>query len=162
MTLLTELLDKDRELLIQARSITPESLSALLQITGESIVLFTAVFLVILWLIGVKKNRATEKYQALSIFLTIVAVFGFYAVINFCIPQWRPNPQEVAGGVKALIPHPLDNSFPSGHSLFTGAFIVGLIRHYPNRYILMIAILLGILTTCSRVFAGIHYPGDIV
>lgn len=96
MTLLTQLLELDTKLLIQARSMTPESFSPLLQIAGESIVISTAIFLIILWIIAVYGKRDTGKYQALSIFATIVLVFGFYAIINFCIPQWRPNPQEVA------------------------------------------------------------------
>jgi undecaprenyl-diphosphatase len=129
---------------------------------GETVVIATACFLLILWIIGVYKKRDTEKHQALSIFLTIVMVFIFYAILNFCIPQWRPNPQEVVHGIKALIPHPLDNSFPSGHALFTGALLVGIYRYIHRWDILSIAIVLGLITTISRVLAGIHYPWDIL
>jgi membrane-associated phospholipid phosphatase len=158
MSYFTQLLEFDTNLLIQARSITPESFSPLLQMCGETVVIATACFLLILWIIGVYKKRDTEKHQALSIFLTIVMVFIFYAILNFCIPQWRPNPQEVVHGIKALIPHPLDNSFPSGHALFTGALLVGIYRYIHRWDILSIAIVLGLITTISRVLAGIHYP----
>jgi membrane-associated phospholipid phosphatase len=152
------LLELDRELLIQARSITSPAMAPYLQIFGESIVLFGAILLLSLWFFGLYKKDDTYKINALKIFFTIVLVFFFYAIVNFCIPQWRPNPQSVVGGIQALIPHPLDNSFPSGHALFSGALIVGICRYVRRRDILSLSVLLALLTTVSRVLAGIHYP----
>ena len=57
--------------------------------------------------------------MALHVFFTIVCVFIAYAVINLGIPQWRPGAIEAVHGIAPLIPHPIDNSFPSGHALFT-------------------------------------------
>ena len=30
---------------------------------------------------------------------------------------------EISGAIAPLIPHPVDNSFPSGHALFTAALL---------------------------------------
>jgi membrane-associated phospholipid phosphatase len=158
----SRLLELDTELLIQARSVTSPDMAPFLRIFGESIVLFWAILLLYLWFFGHYKKDDTYKINALKIFFTIWFVFFFYAIVNFCIPQWRPNPQDVVNGIQALIPHPLDNSFPSGHALFSGAIIVGIYRYIPRRDILIIAIILALVTTLSRVLAGIHYPWDIL
>jgi membrane-associated phospholipid phosphatase len=64
------------------------------------------------------------KKIALSIFYTILIVFVIYAIINLGIPKWRPGAMEAVKGITPLIPHPVDNSFPSGHALFVGALLV--------------------------------------
>jgi undecaprenyl-diphosphatase len=83
-------------------------------------------------------------------------------VINFGIDTWRPSPQNVVWGLAPLIPHPLDNSFPSWHALFTAAFLIGCMRFFRNRWIVSFTILWGLLTAMARVTWGVHYPGDII
>lgn len=88
--------------------------------------------------------------------------FIVYLIINAFVPQWRPSPQEIAGSIAPLIPHPLDNSFPSGHALFTAALFMGLIRFYKNKSLILITIVIGLITVSARVIGGVHYPGDIL
>lgn len=89
-------------------------------------------------------------------------MFLVYAIINFGIPKWRPSPADVVGGIKPLIPHPIDNSFPSGHALFSAALLVGLCRYLKNGWIFALTLVVALITTTSRVIGGVHYPGDIL
>lgn len=94
--------------------------------------------------------------------MTIVGVFVIYSVVNLGIPQWRDSPITVAGGITPLIPHPIDNSFPSGHALFSAALLVGLQRYYRKSWLIVLIAVLAIFTTTARVIGGVHYVGDIL
>ena len=127
------LLDLDTSLLLSARSLISEQYIGLLRISAEMIVVYGALILIGLWLYGVWMKNNLYKISALQIFFTIILTFLIYTVLNFGIPQWRPNPQAISGAIAPLIPHPLDNSFPSGHALFTAALLVGLMRFSRNK-----------------------------
>lgn len=65
-------------------------------------------------------------------------------------------------GARALIPHPTDNSFPSGHALFVGALLVGLFRFFRRTWLVSLVLILSVITLSARVVGGVHYPGDIL
>ncbi len=69
---------------------------------------------------------------------------------------------EAVKGIMPLIPHPVDNSFPSGHALFTGALLVWLYRYFYKKFIFTLTIFIGFLTLSARVIGGVHYLGDII
>ncbi len=156
------LLSYDTELLISARHLVSPDSAKIIQILGELIVFWWAFLLLAIWIYGIYKKNIEYKYIALKIFFLIVLVFLVYGIINFGIPQWRPSPADVVGWIKPLIPHPSDNSFPSGHALFSTALIVGLWKCVKNWYLVSITIILALITTVSRVIWGVHYPGDIL
>lgn len=156
------LLSFDKSLLISARSLVGPEYAHLIQILGESVVIAGAILLVTIWIYGVVHRDIEYKKNSLRIFFTITGVFFIYTIINFGIPQWRPSPIEVAGGIAPLIPHPIDNSFPSGHALFSAALLVGIWRYYRKMIIIMLIAVLALLTTSARVIGGVHYPGDIL
>lgn len=158
------LLNLDAQLLIYARSLVSAEYSVLIQFLGEIVVIWGIFVLVGIWLIGTKKRDDENKRQSLRIFATIVTVFVIYGVVNLWLPQWRPSPDEVAWGIAPLIPHPIGNSFPSGHALFSVALFMGILYHVPlqrNSLLIMTAVL-GIVTALARVLWGVHYPGDII
>ncbi len=156
------LLSLDTNLLIWARSLIGPDYATMIQFLGESIVVWSWLFLVWLWLYGLKAHDNRYKVAALMIFSTIILTFIVYTLINYWIGKWRPSPQEVVNGIAPLIPHPLDNSFPSGHALFTGAFLAALFAFARYGSIILITIIIGILTAMSRVIGWVHYPGDIL
>lgn len=130
MNIINQLLALDLSLLQSARGWVWSEYAPIVQLTGEGIVVFWALFLVTLWLYGVFKKDNQYKIQALTIFLTVVSVFAIYAIINLGIPPWRPGAMSIPGAIAPLIPHPIDNSFPSGHALFSWAFLVALFRFF--------------------------------
>jgi membrane-associated phospholipid phosphatase len=162
MTLINSLLSLDLSLLEQARTLISPEYARLVQISWELIVIYGAILLVVLWLYGVYHQENKYKQIALALFWTIVSVFVVYAVINLAIPQWRPGAIEAVHGIAPLIPHPIDNSFPSGHALFTGALLIGAWRYLRRGWLIASILILGLITLISRVIGGVHYPGDII
>ena len=152
----------DISALIWARNLLGNEYVFWIRIAWESIVVWGGSLLIFLWFRGIFQKHTEHKHHALEIFFTIILTFIIYSIINFGIPPWRPNPQEVAGGIQALIPHPIDNSFPSGHALFTAALMIWICQSYRVRSIIIITALIGFITASARVIGGVHYPGDIL
>ncbi len=157
-------LDLDTQLLIYARSLIGPEYALLIQFLGEIIVIWGIFVLVGTWLIGTKTRDDEKKRQSLRIFATIVMVFVIYGIVNLWLPQWRPSPDEVAWGIAPLIPHPIGNSFPSGHALFSVGLFMGIFFYIPLRknILLLITGLFWGITAVARVVWWVHYPGDIL
>ena len=162
MNTIQSLLDWDLSLLKSARHLVDPAYAHLVQIAGELVVIYWALLLIGLWLYGVYHKNNEFKKTALAIFFTIVTVFILYAIINLGIPKWRPGAIEAVKGIAPLIPHPIDNSFPSGHALFTGALLFGLVQYLRNTSLIILTIMIGAITLFARVVWGVHYPGDIL
>ena len=143
----------DTELLISAHNIFPVEYVKFLKFTSESIVIWCMIFLVGLWIFGVFKKNDTYKIKALNVFFLIMVVFLLYGIMYFFIPQFRPHPGEYFGqmAITPLIPHPLDNSFPSGHAIFSTAFFIAVCLYIRNIWAILFTLVLAIMTVCSRV-----------
>ena len=162
MNIINQLLALDLSLLEWARTLVSPEYALLVQISGELVVIYGAILLVALWLYGVYQRDNDYKRIALAIFITIVSVFVLYAIINLGLHKWRPGATEIVGAIAPLIPHPIDNSFPSGHALFTGALLVGLFRYLRQTGLIGITTIIALITLTARVLGGVHYPGDII
>lgn len=160
--MLTYLLSLDTSLLIFARGLVTPEYARIVQILGESVVIWCMLLLIGIWIKWVISKNENLKLIALQIFFTIILVFFIYAMVNFGIPKWRPSPQDVVGWIAPLIPHPIDNSFPSGHALFSGALLVGLWKYYRHNWIITITSIIALATLSARVIGWVHYPGDII
>ncbi|EIT84783.1 hypothetical protein A374_13865 [Fictibacillus macauensis ZFHKF-1] len=121
-------------------------------ITDKAIYLF-GLILLLMWVFG---NVKTKKVALLA---GITGVIGI--VINVAIShiyfETRPF---VTLGYKPLIDHAADASFPSDHT--TGAFSIALILFAYRKKIGTFAIVLAVLTGFSRIYAGLHYPFDVL
>jgi len=62
--------------------------------------------------------------------------------------------------VLTLVHHAADAGFPSDHATASGALAVGLI--IASRRLGWLAALIAIVIAFSRVYAGVHYPGDVL
>lgn len=118
------ILEWDTNALIWARSVVSPEHAMIIRIFAESVVVWGAVFLVLLWLSGTKRGDNQPKITSLNIAFLIFTVFFVYMIVNLGLPQWRESPQNITDSIPALIPRPADNSFPSGHALFSGALLV--------------------------------------
>ena len=151
MNIINQLLALDLSLLESARTLVSPEYALLVQIAGELVVIYGALFLVILWIYGVCRCDNEYKRIALAIFITIVSVFIVYAIINLGLPKWRLGATEIPGAIAPLIPHPIDNSFPSGHALFTGALLIALYHYYRRNWLIVLTITIGLITLTARV-----------
>jgi len=131
----------------------------LIHIGSDIEIAFVMLVLVGLWLYGVYKKNNQFKMDALMMLYSIGFVFLVYIVLNLGLPL-RPRPETVSS-IRPLVDHLPDNSFPSGHAIFAGASILAAF-YYTRAWIAYILLVSGILMLLSRIFAGIHYPGDII
>ncbi len=89
MNIINQLLALDLSLLESARTVISPQYARLVQISGELVVVYGVLLLVLLWLYGVYKRDDRYKRIALAVFVTIVSVFVLYAIINLGLPKWR-------------------------------------------------------------------------
>ncbi|MEI3229356.1 MAG: phosphatase PAP2 family protein [Lachnospiraceae bacterium] len=73
----------------------------------------------------------------------------------------RTRPYEVLEDLKALIPPPVDTSFPSGHTGSSFACAWVLYRRLPKKYGIP-AVILATCIALSRLYVGVHYPSDVL
>ncbi|WP_260986470.1 phosphatase PAP2 family protein [Paenibacillus xylanexedens] len=71
----------------------------------------------------------------------------------------HPRP-FVEGPVHQLVAHVPDPSFPSKHASFV--FALAAASFFIGRRFGLWMLLLAVLTGVSRVYVGVHYPGDIL
>ncbi|WP_431677154.1 bifunctional phosphatase PAP2/diacylglycerol kinase family protein [Kitasatospora sp. KL5] len=62
--------------------------------------------------------------------------------------------------VRRLAVQPVTTSFPSGHSASAAAFTVGLALESPALAVCAAPVAFGVMA--SRVYVGVHYPGDVL
>jgi undecaprenyl-diphosphatase len=91
---------------------------------------------------------------------------GVAAVIALGVNQlvgalwFEARPFVALHGVTMLLAHPADNSFPSDHAAIAGALAVGTL--WVARRWGIAAVLVAVLLGFARVYAGMHYPLDVI
>lgn len=78
---------------------------------------------------------------------------------KFAARRPRPPLEEVPVA-RRLAKQPLTSSFPSGHSASAAAFAVGVALESPAAGVAVGA--LASAVAYSRVYVGVHYPGDVL
>ena len=93
----------------------------------------------------------------------LVALLIGFLITNLCLKNMvmRVRPYEMVEGLELIGKKAVDFSFPSGHSTASIAASVVFLIMLPRRYGVL-AIALGILICCSRLYIGIHYPTDVI
>jgi undecaprenyl-diphosphatase len=81
-------------------------------------------------------------------------------VIQHFYVHQRPFVLRPAGEYVLLISHSKDASFPSDHTTAAFGMAAGAVLYRPRlgALLLLIAVLVGF----SRVYVGVHYPGDVL
>jgi undecaprenyl-diphosphatase len=72
----------------------------------------------------------------------------------------RPRPFEVGEGTEPLLHGIIGSSMPSGHAATSFAGAVALMRFLPEARAVLL--LLAAAVAFSRVYVGVHYPGDVL
>lgn len=121
------------------------------------VVLFALVLL--FWFFDKDTQKKKNRYAVILALESIIIGRGILTVlIRSFLPRVRPF---VENHITLLINQsPLEASFPSGHAVM--AFTLSLPFLIYNRKAGIWFFLLAVLISVSRVFAGVHYPSDIL
>lgn len=130
----------------------------------DSLGIFFAQYLIYFLVIGVFVYLYLERDWRKRWFIFAVAALSVILsrgiiteAIRFFYPQ--PRPFEVLG-ITSLFPENLLNSFPSGHTAFL--FALGMALWFFNRRWGTCYLILAAVVGVARVFAGVHWPVDIL
>ncbi len=132
-------------------------LNALATLFSQLGVMFFIFFMSLLWCL----QQARQKKYALALFISL-GVIGS-SVIGWLLKWWiaRPRPQEMYHLVNSY-----GDSFPSIHSIYAATLaslaILVFRQHRYRTYIIGLAIFWLVLMGISRVYAGVHYPSDVL
>lgn len=153
---------KDAELLIFLNSLGSEKWDLFwLTITNQFnwIPLFVIVLILIYLKFGLKKTIVT------LIFIALFVAFSdqFTNLIKNTTQRLRPcNTEELQGYLRQFKYKPRGYSFWSGHAALSTTFTTFIIFLLRNRFkMIYILLVFPIVFGYSRVYLGVHYPGDI-
>jgi len=120
--------------------------------------LIVAGLLIFLFLGKTSEEKKQKRIIViLALFSAFAARFVFVDLIRFF--YYRPRP-FAAHQVFQLINHDLTGSFPSGHAAFF--FALAMAVYFYNKKISIWFFVAAFLIGLARVFAGVHYPLDIL
>jgi undecaprenyl-diphosphatase len=131
-------------------------LDKILEFIAVYLVYALPVILILMWFLG-------KKYQKATAFSFISAVFSWFLITKSIVPKiwFRPRPDLDLIGVKELLFHRPDYSFPSDHATALFAITLGLYlfgwKKAGNWFLLY-----SCLIVTARVAIGVHFPLDII
>jgi undecaprenyl-diphosphatase len=117
------------------------------------------VLVALTFLVPWSRRRQERRFGALLATESAALALLLAQPISRLVDRARPyiaHPQSA----HLLIPRSHDPSFPSDHA--TGAFALAFGIWLYDRTIGTVMLVLGALLAFSRVYVGIHYPGDVI
>lgn len=130
----------------------------------DGVAIFAVLVIAGWWLARYRPNApravAASVWAAIG---TVLAVGLNQPLVN---AVHRVRPYSVLPHVEVLVGRSHDYSFPSDHAVTAGAAVAGLwiIAHYDTRaarWLAATGTVLALLLAFSRVYVGVHYPGDV-
>ena len=127
----------------------------------DSLFIFGAVWLVwvppvALGIYFLSSSRAEKMRLAALAAIALPAAFALSRIASLFYYSERPFAD---GEIMPLVTHAADNGFPSDHALL--AFAVAFVALERNRTLGSALVLIAILVSVSRIWAGVHNPIDI-
>ena len=126
----------------------------------DTLIIYGAKYLIyIIVFVAVGAVLVSPHRQRLALLGVVALVVGYALARIVGIFYSHPQP-FVVDGVTPLIPHAVDNAFPSDHALVAGvcATVAWLADYRVGAVLWVGAVLVG----GARVLAGLHYTVDIV
>ncbi len=115
---------------------------------------YALLFILLLW-----KGKARGRWCALLLALTVLVTDPISSrVIKELVMRVRPC--SALDAVRLLVPCGGGKSFPSSHAVnnFAAAVVIGYFYRRAFPWALAVAAVIAL----SRVYVGVHYPGDII
>jgi undecaprenyl-diphosphatase len=117
---------------------------------------FVLIFFLLLFLV---KNF--KKYWLIVIQAAAAAILARLIIVEFIRWLWPRTRPFVENSVNLLFNYnPEIPSFPSGHAAFY--FAIAAIVYFYNKKIGILFFIAAFLISLARVFAGVHWPSDII
>jgi undecaprenyl-diphosphatase len=128
----------------------------------DSIVVFCAKYLVFLVLVTVFVFWLTlSKPKKLKFAVSLVIAVILAAILAKLAGKIYYHPRPfIAEGIKPLIDHGNDNSFPSEHSI--AAATLAATVYYFDRRLGLLLLIGSVVVGLGRIFAHVHYPIDVL
>lgn len=116
----------------------------------------------IFWIILIIIFLTTKEYKKMAKFM-IVCMLVNVVIVNLIIKPavGRQRPFEIVEGIKLLVLKPQDPSFPSGHSAISFCMLTTILFFSKSKTINIMASLLAILISFSRLYLYVHFPSDV-
>lgn len=104
--------------------------------------------------------RGYKKYWEMVVEALAAAVLSRFVLAEIIRFFWYRARPFVENQVNSLLPHEATGSFPSGHATFY--FALSTVVYLHNKKLGIIFLVSSFLISISRVFAGVHWPTDIL
>lgn len=116
------------------------------------------IFVIALIYLWIRKGTAAKNIVLYSVYAAISGLIINYIIGIF---YFHPRPFMIPVGT-TLFPYLAETSFPSDHTTFMLSIAFMMICFKETRKIGIFLAILGLIGGFSRVFAGVHFPLDII
>jgi undecaprenyl-diphosphatase len=154
----------DRHLYLDINSLTRHThwahgvVAAYANWAGLTLLALTAVGA---WLWARQRNSLEGVVAAVLAGVSAVVALGINHFISQAVARVRPCHALLRHHhLDVILSCARDYSFPSDHAMIAGAIAVGLM--FFSRRLGAVAAILALLLAFSRVYAGVHYPADVI
>ena len=130
----------------------------LMKFAARDLIFLTVPLVLALWFWRASHDERARNQRAALLSVVAVGIAIVLATLASHL-HYQPRPFVSDSSTRLLIGHSADNSFPSDHAIVCFAFATALTcwRRFLGSVVLVGALLVGV----SRVYVGVHWPGDI-